>query len=95
MRSAFLQNVWHFQDLHKPEAAPEYIHRVKCEVKHMSSAGEKMVITNNSEDNVDVFLADSPQVIKELDIEHRQMNCSIVAGDFLLIGCRDRRVFVY
>lgn len=23
------------------------------------------------------------------------MNCSIIAGDFLLIGCRDRRVFVY
>ena len=23
------------------------------------------------------------------------MNCSIVAGDYLFIGCRDRRVFVY
>jgi hypothetical protein len=71
MRTQFLQNVWHFEDLHKPESAPEYIHRIKCEIKHMASAGEKIVITNNAEDNVDVYLADSPQVIKELDIEHR------------------------
>ena len=60
MRSAFLQNVWHFEDLHKPESAPEYIHRIKCEIKHMASVGDQMVITNNAEDNVDVFLSDSP-----------------------------------
>jgi len=57
--------------LHKPEAAPEYIHRVKCDIKHMATVDESMVITNNAEDNVDVYLSDSPQVIKELDIEHR------------------------
>ena len=55
-----MQNVWHFEDLHKPESAPEYIHRIKCEIKHMASVGDQMVITNNAEDNVDVFLSDSP-----------------------------------
>lgn len=47
MRTQFLQNVWHFEDLHKPEAAPDYIHRIKCEVKHMASNGEKIIICNN------------------------------------------------
>jgi len=37
----------------------------------MATVDESMVITNNAEDNVDVYLSDSPQVIKELDIEHR------------------------
>ena len=30
-----------------------------------------------------------------LNIQDRQMNCSIEVGGLLFIGCRDRRIFVY
>jgi hypothetical protein len=30
------------------------------EIKHMGTVGEKLVITNNAQDNVDVFASDSP-----------------------------------
>ena len=50
---------------------------------------------NNKNDNIDVFSADSPQVLKTLNIQGRQMNCSVVTNDKLFVGCRDRRVFIY
>ena len=50
---------------------------------------------NNKEDNIDVYSTDSPNVMKTLNIQGRQMNCSVVTLDRLFVGCRDRRVFVY
>ena len=50
---------------------------------------------NNASDNIDVYSADSPNPIKTLNIQGRQMNCSVVTVDRLFIGCRDRRIFVY
>ena len=46
--------------MHKPGAAPEYIHRLKTEVKHLAHTGENLVLVSNPEENVDVFLDDSP-----------------------------------
>ena len=77
------------------DAAPEYIHRVKSEIKHLGVTGENLILVNNPDENVDVYLEDSPQVFQQLNIQQRQMNCSIVVGERLFIGCRDRRVFVY
>ena len=50
---------------------------------------------NNKEDNIDVYSADSHAPIKVLNIQGRQMNCSVVTVDKLFVGCRDRRVFIY
>ena len=61
--------MWHFTDLHKPDAAPEFIHRLKSEVKHLGVTGENMIILNNVDENVDVFLDDSPKVFKHLNIQ--------------------------
>lgn len=50
---------------------------------------------NNKEDNIDVFSTDSPHPVKMLNIQGRQMNCSVVTIDKVFVGCRDRRIFVY
>jgi hypothetical protein len=34
-------------------------------------------------------------VLKQLDIQNRQMNCSVSLAGLVVIGCRDRRVFVF
>jgi hypothetical protein len=52
--------VWKFEDLHKMDAAPEYIHRVKSEIKHLGVTGENLILVNNPDENVDVYLEDSP-----------------------------------
>ena len=60
-RDKYLSQIWKFEDLHKANSAPAYVHRLKnTEVKHMGTVGEKLVITNNAQDNVDVFASDSP-----------------------------------
>lgn len=94
-RDKYLGQIWKFEDLHKADAAPAYVHRLKnIEVKHMGTVGEKLVITNNAKDNVDVYAHESPQVLKTIDIQGRQMNCSLDLYDQVIIGCRDRRLFV-
>ena len=88
--------MWRFEDLHNAEAPPAFIHRLKnTEVKHVGSVGEHLLLVNNSEDNVDVYGVDSPQVLKTLDIQGRQMNCSAELRDHVVIGCRDRRIYVF
>jgi len=52
-------------------------------------------LTNSKNDNIDVYAQDSPQVLKSINIQGRQMNCSVVTSDKVFIGCRDRRVFIY
>jgi len=60
-RDKCLSKIWKFEDLHKADAAPAYVHRLKnVDVKHMGTVGEKLVITNNSKDNVDVYAHESP-----------------------------------
>ena len=60
-RDKYLSQIWKFEDLHKADAAPAYVHRLKnTEIKHMGTVGEKLVITNNAQDNIDVFASDSP-----------------------------------
>lgn len=96
MRQKYLKNIWTFEDLHESSATPSYIHRIRnTEVKHLQTIGETLLLMNNKNDNIDVFSADSPQVLKTLNIQGRQMNCSVVTNDKLYVGCRDRRVFVY
>ncbi len=90
-----MQNVWNFNDLHNSRAAPEFIHRVKTEIKHIGATGTNLIFVNNVDENVDVFQDNSPNVYKQLNIQQRQMNCSIVVGERLFIGCRDRRIFIY
>jgi len=91
-----LKNVWQFEDLHKQDETPAYIHRIrKAEVKHVNAISETLIITNNAQDNIDVFGADTPQVLRTLNIQGRQMNCSAVTADKLFVGCRDRRIFIY
>lgn len=59
IRENYLAHVWNFKDLHKPDVAPAYIHRLKdVEIKHMHSIGEHLLITNNDENNVDVYATD-------------------------------------
>ena len=95
-RQKYLKNIWTFEDLHEKNTTPAYIHRIrKTEVKHIQTIGETLLLMNNKSDNIDVFSADSPQVLKTLNIQGRQMNCSVVTNDKLFVGCRDRRVFVY
>ena len=96
IRQKYLRDVWRFEDLHKEDEAPAYVHRIKGhELKHIQTIGENVMIMNNKEDNVDVFSTDSPNVMKVLNIQGRQMNCSVVTVDRLFIGCRDRRIFIY
>ncbi len=96
MRDSYLNKIWSFQDLHRKDAPPSYVHRIqKCEIKHMATLGETMIITNNDQENISVFGYDSPQILRTLDIQNRQMNCSLVTADFLIVGCRDRRIFVF
>lgn len=96
MRKKFLQRVWQFEDLHKPEEAPAYIHRIKgYEVKHIQTIGDNLLLVNNAQDNIDVFSTESAVPLKTLDIQRRQMNCSVVTLDKIFIGCRDRRLFVF
>ena len=64
-------------------------------MKHLCVTGEGLLLVNNHDENIDVYLDDSPQVFRTLDIDGRQMNCSVTVGDRLLVGCRDRRIFVY
>ena len=82
--------------MHREHEAPSFVHRVKgYEVKHIQTIGESFLLVNNKSDNVDVFSTDSAMVVKQLNIQGRQMNCSVVTVDRLFIGCRDRRIFVY
>ena len=64
-------------------------------MKHLCVTGEGLLLVNNHDENIDVYLDDSPQVFRTLDIDGRQMNCSVTVGDRLLVGCRDRRIFVF
>jgi hypothetical protein len=50
---------------------------------------------NSKDENIDVYSADSPNPIKTLNIQSRQMNCTVVTIDRIFVGCRDRRVFIY
>ena len=77
IRENYLAHVWKFSDLHKPEAAPQFIHRIKDnEIKHMGSVGEHLLIVNNQDNNVDVYATDQPHILKQLDLNGTQMNCS-------------------
>jgi hypothetical protein len=88
--------VWKFQDLHNEFSAPAHIHRLpKKDIKHVNTIDAELMITNNGTLNVDVYGIDSECVLKTLNIQGREMNCSVVAGDRVLIGTRDRRVFVF
>lgn len=78
IRQLQLQSVWTFDDLHYSDASPEFIHRIQHEVKHMGVCGSQFVLTNSSDENVNVYLDDSPQLYLQLNIQDRQMNCSIV-----------------
>jgi hypothetical protein len=61
MRDQYLQSVWKFEDLHNPDATPSFIHRLRdTQIKHMGTVGEKIILVNNNEDNVDVFGSDQP-----------------------------------
>ena len=72
MRQRYLREVWSFDDLHMPEEAPAFVHRVKGhEIKHIQTIGEKMLIMNSADDNIDVYRTDSPNPIRSLDIEGR------------------------
>lgn len=95
VKHRILWNVWNFDQLHDKHMAPEFTHRVKSEVKHMNFVGEGLVIVNNADENIDVYLEDSPQKYTELDIQGRQMNTSMQLQDRLVIGCRDHRLFVF
>lgn len=53
------------------------------------------MLVNNADDNIDVYSLDSPTIIKSLNIEGRQMNCSVVTIERVFVGCRDRRIYVY
>ena len=72
IRQKYLRDVWRFEDLHKADEAPAYVHRIKGhEVKHIQTIGENIMIMNNKEDNIDVFSTDSPNVMKVLNIQGR------------------------
>jgi hypothetical protein len=61
----------------------------------MATLGETMIITNNDQENISLYGYDSPQILRTLDIQNRQMNCSLVTADSLIVGCRDRRIHVF
>jgi len=54
-----------------------------------------LMITNNKELNVDVYGIDSESVLKTLNIQGRDMICSLVVHDRVFIGTKDRRIFVF
>ena len=61
MRSRYLREVWRFEDLHKEDEAPTYVHRVKGhEIKHIQTIGDDILIANSKDDNVDIFSVESP-----------------------------------
>ena len=69
MRQKYLREVWRFEDLHKADEAPAYVHRIKGhEVKHIQTIGENILVVNNKEDNVDIYNTESPNSIMSLDI---------------------------
>lgn len=96
MRASHMKNIWKFSDMHNEHEAPAHVHRLPAlDLKHINSIGESLVITNNKESNVDVYGIDSDFIIKTLNIQGREMNCSIVTQDRVYIGTKDRRIFVY
>jgi hypothetical protein len=96
LRHKFLKNVWKFEDLHNEHAAPTFIHRLpKTDIKHINSIGDSLMITNSSDSNVNVYGIDSDLVLKTLNIQGREMNCSIETDERVYIGTKDRRIFVY
>ena len=69
MRQKYLREVWQFSDIHKENEAPAYVHRMKgFEVKHIQTIGENVLVMNSSNDNVDVYSTESPNIMKSLDI---------------------------
>ena len=49
MRQKYLREIWRFEDLHKEDEAPAYVHRVKGqEVKHIQTIGEGILLMNNA-----------------------------------------------
>jgi len=50
---------------------------------------------NSQSDNIDVYNLQQPSAIRSLDIESRQMNCSVLTKDDLFVGTRDRRIFIF
>ena len=60
VRNRVLHDVWEFNDVHDSGMAPEFVHRLRANVKHMNAVGEGIIIINNSDENVDVYLEDSP-----------------------------------
>jgi len=91
-----LNGVWTFEDLHKEYETPSFVYRVRnCVVRHIQVVGDSFLLTNGENDNIDVFDINQPVALKALNIQGRQMNCSIVTSDKVFIGCRDRRVFIY
>jgi hypothetical protein len=96
LRYKFLKNVWKFEDLHNEHAAPSHIHRLpKLDIKHINTVGDSLMITNSQDANVDVYGIDSDLILKTLNIQGREMNCSIVSEERVYIGTKDRRIFVY
>ena len=96
MRNNILQNVWKFEDIHNPEIAPSYIHRIrKCEVKHFAAIGDSLIVVNNPEENISVLGADKPDALRVLNIGGRQFNCSTATPDKFFVGTKDCKIFVY
>ena len=69
MRTQFLNNIWKFEDLHKEYGAPSFIHRLpKVDIKHINTVEGELLLTNNKDQNVDVYGIDSETVLKTLNI---------------------------
>jgi hypothetical protein len=91
-----MKNIWKFEDMHNEHAAPAHVHRLpNLDLKHINTIGDALLISNNKDSNVDVFGIDSDFVLKTLNIQGREMNCSIQTEDRVYIGTKDRRVFIY
>ena len=60
MRDNYLKKVSTFQDLHNPKLPPSYVHRVNCEIKHMSAVGDTYIITNDEKENISLYAYDTP-----------------------------------
>ena len=60
MNTRLLWDVWKFEDIHREDFAPSYVHTVKAEVKHVNFVGEGLMIVNNSDENIDVYVEDAP-----------------------------------
>jgi|688.fasta_scaffold211238_3 hypothetical protein len=56
MKANYLKDIWNFEDLHKDNLAPSYIHRVRNRiVKHIQVVGDSFVLTNSQNDNIDIY----------------------------------------